>query len=267
MSRTPTQPAIRVDVDLTNPGQFFACCGLLELADRLWTSAAGWFEQGQFCIAADRAPAKALSGLLQSLVETDMVALEPTEPTISPLKLEGKFVLRLDWWLDERAGGTTYKTWAGQQKVLTIASAMHRAMGRAMFHDSRLFDFAEIVPDPESPKQSVAPFYFDARRAAGALNLDVGFSTDAQAIETLSFPTVEFLCLVGLQRFRPQANSNRTFTYFAWSKDTPLVPSVAASVACGAAPLPSTESFTFRLLFRTKYLKGFLPATSQGATA
>ncbi len=27
---------IAIPVDLTNPGQFFACCGLLELADRLW---------------------------------------------------------------------------------------------------------------------------------------------------------------------------------------------------------------------------------------
>ena len=35
---------IRVRVDPTNPGQFFACCGLLELADRLWDGAEGWFE-------------------------------------------------------------------------------------------------------------------------------------------------------------------------------------------------------------------------------
>ena len=28
-------PSIAVSVDPTNPGQFFACCGLLELADRL----------------------------------------------------------------------------------------------------------------------------------------------------------------------------------------------------------------------------------------
>ena len=34
---------IRVNVDPTNPGQFFACCGLLELADRLWPGAEGWF--------------------------------------------------------------------------------------------------------------------------------------------------------------------------------------------------------------------------------
>ena len=29
--------SIRIAVDPTNPGQFFACCGLLELADRLWS--------------------------------------------------------------------------------------------------------------------------------------------------------------------------------------------------------------------------------------
>ena len=41
-------PSIRVKVDVTNPGQFFACCGLLELADRLWPGAEGWFEEGHF---------------------------------------------------------------------------------------------------------------------------------------------------------------------------------------------------------------------------
>ena len=29
------KPTINVNIDVTNPGQFFACCGLLELADRL----------------------------------------------------------------------------------------------------------------------------------------------------------------------------------------------------------------------------------------
>ena len=41
---------IRVTVDPTNPGQFFACCGLLELADRLWKGAEGWFANQQFCL-------------------------------------------------------------------------------------------------------------------------------------------------------------------------------------------------------------------------
>ena len=36
-------PSIRVKVDVTNPGQFFACCGLLELADRLWKINEKWW--------------------------------------------------------------------------------------------------------------------------------------------------------------------------------------------------------------------------------
>jgi len=38
-----TMSTITVNVDVTNPGQFFACCGLLELAHRLWPGAEGWF--------------------------------------------------------------------------------------------------------------------------------------------------------------------------------------------------------------------------------
>lgn len=36
-------PSIRVKVDPCNPGQAFACCGLMELADRLCPEAEGWF--------------------------------------------------------------------------------------------------------------------------------------------------------------------------------------------------------------------------------
>src|ERR1700691_6010645 len=43
-------PSILDSVDVTNPGQFFACCGLLELADRRWPGAEGWFGGREFCI-------------------------------------------------------------------------------------------------------------------------------------------------------------------------------------------------------------------------
>jgi CRISPR-associated protein Csx14 len=51
MSQTP-EWLIRVRLEPTNPGQFFACCGLLELAHRLWGGAEGWFEDQQhhFCM-------------------------------------------------------------------------------------------------------------------------------------------------------------------------------------------------------------------------
>jgi len=59
-----SKPNIKIPIDLTNPGQFFACCGLLELADRLWPGAEGWFESDQFCINI------VSGGSLQSIVKS-----------------------------------------------------------------------------------------------------------------------------------------------------------------------------------------------------
>src|SRR5206468_3380955 len=58
------KPSITVSVDPTNPGQFFACCGLLELADRLWPGAESWFEKGEFSIACEGALNKVLDALV-----------------------------------------------------------------------------------------------------------------------------------------------------------------------------------------------------------
>ena len=158
---------IRVFINPTNPGQFFACCGLLELAARLWPDSEGWFEDGEFCICAGQQEVS-LEQLLRMVLAVEMDVEEPDKPTISPLTLAAPFNLRLDWWRDERSGGSTFKTWAGQQKVVGIAKAMHRALARAIPLGPKLLQLAEVLPDPDEPKKSVAPFYFDARRAAGA---------------------------------------------------------------------------------------------------
>jgi CRISPR-associated protein Csx14 len=36
-------PDLTLAVTPRNPGQFFACCGVLELASRLWPGSEGWF--------------------------------------------------------------------------------------------------------------------------------------------------------------------------------------------------------------------------------
>lgn len=255
-----SKPAIRVTVDPMNPGQFLACCGLIELANRLWRGAEGWFSGTEFLVAPLCGSGGSLEELIGALLNAELVPLTKDEPTTSPLLLGGNFSLRLDWWNDDQAGGATFKTWAGQQKVVSIAKAMHQALSRAIPLGTNLFSLAEVIPDPDDPRKSVAPFYFDARRAAGAQNLDIGFSTDAQRIDTLSFPSVEFLCLIGLQRFRPKDNGDRTFSYQTWTQHTPLEPGIAAAVACGSVHMPGSQTYLFRMLFRTKYLKGFLPA-------
>ena len=63
--RAVTDPVatIRVDVDATNPGQFFAWCGLLELADRRWGGAEGWFTPGRVLHLGRRWAARPRAGL------------------------------------------------------------------------------------------------------------------------------------------------------------------------------------------------------------
>ncbi len=91
---------IRVNVDPTNPGQFFACCGLLELADRLWPAAEGWFEKGEFLIACNGT----LTDLLDHLLAVPLELVDESDIYSSPAQLGYPFDLTLDWWQDSRAG-------------------------------------------------------------------------------------------------------------------------------------------------------------------
>src|SRR5581483_3376519 len=156
------------------------------------------------------------------------------------------------------------KTWAGQQKVVRIARAMHAMLGNPALTPETLLNTPAVLFDPQKPKDTVEPFYLDARRAAQANSIDLGFSPDAQGMMMPVYAAVEFLCLVGLQRFRPAAGEGRTFLYHTWP--VPLPPAAAAPAAAGAAAVPGADRYSLRLLFRTKYLKGFLPATRSKVT-
>jgi CRISPR-associated protein Csb3 len=249
------KPSLSVLVDVTNPGQFFACCGLLELAHRLWPGAEGWFEGGRFLLAADRDNAT----LPQLRCHLQACQLVPErnhdDEKTCPLRLRPKAAddrenaslsLLLDWWRDDPGVGGSLKTWAGQQSVTVIGCAMlHSAVGDQV--DERWLDMAKTASLPESPRKVVEPFYFDARRFANAL--DTGFSLDAQGAETAAYPAVEFLSLIGLQRFRPAPTDNRwTFKYWTWSQ--PLCAPVASAVACGALIVPGRRGYQFTLRFR-----------------
>jgi CRISPR-associated protein Csb3 len=112
-------------------------------------------------------------------------------------------------------------------------------------------------------KKSVEPFYFDARRFVHPL--DTGFSLDKQDAETIAYPAVELLCLIGLQRFRPAATPMKwSFDYWPWP--WPLTPPVAAAVFSGFSPVPGRQTHRFRLRFRDdqKRYKAFDFAISVG---
>lgn len=245
MSQEHTTFSVRVDV--TNPGQFFACCGLLELAHRLWPGAEGWFDDGGFSIRASGADEPSLAKLIDQLKQALIVSADPSmKESICPILVSAGFNLRLDWWLDQD-GGRRLKTWAGQQGALKIALAMRQELPSAA--NDLVLDLDVVM---------TAPYYFDSRRFVHAL--DTGFSPDEQEMKVVSYPAVELLALIGLQRFRPSTTNVRWgFSYHTWS--IPLPP-VTAACLCSGAIGGGHGPYCFQTLSRGgDYLKAFKPAT------
>jgi CRISPR-associated protein Csb3 len=239
---------ISISVDVTNPGQFFACCGVFELAHRLWPGTTASFTSGRFTTS---------TGDLRTLVDTaasaPLTSLVETDKAASPLNLGGPFGLRLDWW-KPGAGEPSLKTWAGKMQVARIALAMRRELVASL--EEGFLQYGVVVKGADKAK--VEPFYFDARRGTNALPLDLGFSPDAHAFETVAFPASEFFALIGLQRFRSRPVRTRVFEYLAWNRMLPI--RLAALAVNGAIEVPG-DALQFEAAFRSEYSKSFTSAT------
>jgi CRISPR-associated protein Csb3 len=237
---------ICLDVDLTNPGQFFGCCGIFELAQRLWPDVVAHFEGSRFVVSGGD-----LGELVTTTAQTPLDVLEPANQTSSALRLAKPFDLRLDWWKVERG----LKTWAGRMSVDRIAISLQQDLPSTL--DKGFFDDGHVVIGSDGKK--VEPYYFDGRRGATALPLDVGFSSDALSLETVAFSATEFFTLIGLQRFRPLEVKLRVYRYRAWRE--PLPATLAALAAANAIP-DQGALFQFESAFRTdqRKHKAFSPA-------
>jgi CRISPR-associated protein Csb3 len=286
--------AIQLRIEATNPGQFFACCGLLELADRVWSGAQAWFDSsGQTFFLrgwpeTPAPPAMLLTELARCPLTNVMTAAQVArrrelsakprkerEAAIesekkgldalyreAPLLLGEPFELRVDWFLDDRAGGDAFKTWAGQQSVLDIALGMKAALEAE--------DWSRVPPSDwlsQSTGRDGLPFNFDANLGDVGSDLDVGFSFDPltalklRELRLRTRPLIEFGAFAGLQRFRPmRVERENRYRYCTWGQ--PLFPELACVAASGFLPAVTIATFEFRLLYRTKYLKSFLPATA-----
>lgn len=240
---------IHLDVDLTNPGQFFGCCGVFELAQRLWPGSTAHFEGTQFVVSEGDLPK-----LIETTFRAPLTNLVEGDRSASPIQLGAPFELRLDWW-KPGSGTPSLKPWAGTMLASRIALAMkHDLLGSL---DKGFFCDGHVVVGADQKK--VEPYYFDARRGANALPLDVGFSADALSLETVAFPVTEFFTLVGLQRFRPAMLRQRVFRYRAWNTTLPIT---LAALAAGNALRDAGPLFQFENAFRTdqRKHKAFTPA-------
>ncbi|MEW5981353.1 MAG: type I-U CRISPR-associated protein Cas8c [Acidobacteriota bacterium] len=290
----------KVQVDVTNPGQFFACCGLLELVHRLWPGSDGGFAEDRWFVLSTTGPdvtadigqnlVNSLRGLLlTSLSQQERQEREFLEAEKRRLKKQGRslpeekeerrrqlgeqarggslhldshghagaFSLLLDWW--QREDDAVPKTWAGLQEIHKVARAAQDALSEVEDAISML-DYccvlrmsAEYWRGAKDGDKSVEPFYFDARRFSHAL--DAGFSLDRIGAETVAYPAVELLALIGLQRFRPivtrssrEPKVKAIVEYCTWHQ--PIGVAGAAAAACGSVPVPGRRRYSFKILAR-----------------
>lgn len=272
-----SEPTIRINVDVTNPGQFFACCGLMELADRLWSDSGvcGKFSSGSFDLSVGLSP-RSLKDIIEPFVKAEVQQLDTTDMAASTLYLGEPFNLRLDWWQKmegsnktrvDLGGGAQLKPWAGKQFGPLIFRLMKNACAG--------IDLLKLLDDPKAvydttgskeKKKTISPFYFDARREE--TSLDIGFSSDEQDMSVMAFPAVESLALIGLQRFRPavaEDSRGRSFLYTAWAEPLPTV--VAMAAVSGLVPVRSCGTFRFTKPSRGgEYLTMFSRATLERST-
>lgn len=244
-------PDVSVNVDVRNPGQFFACCGLLEISSRIWPDSEGWFEitgrRTTYCIATRSGHDDPLGKIVQRLCEPDTVIETDAEyynPGLRPLLLI-PFELRLDWWIEGGVNKSPLKLWAGQQTPLRIMSAMqtelqHIDLGRNIFSQHR----------PMSGRWGI-----DAASSWTARSL--GYSPDEQKMPWRTYPATEMFAAIGLQRCRSlriEEMKGRWFSYHIWT--WPLEISVVPAAAImGKGQI--ADKYVFQARMRNKQYGSF----------
>lgn len=213
---------LRVRLDPLNPGQFFACCGLLELVNLDHHGALSRFVLHQ---SQPRVADFMIGGQDHCMGLADVLArlriAEPEfpdqqiEPAIRPVSIPfNGTTLVLDWWLNEfRDGTVNLKCWAGQVTTNKLFSELLRSLDDTS-SDADLFERLRMTKDK---------FGVDPRSAWNAL--DFGFSPNEHGRDSATFPAVEILAAIGLQSFRPQAERRQGVRYCLWQ--TPLPAAVA----------------------------------------
>jgi CRISPR-associated protein Csb3 len=183
-------PNFSVSVDVTNPGQFFACCGLLELAHRLWRGAEGWFDHSKsiFTIRAVSESVVSLDSLLEQLRKCDISGLSEEEHrernTLETEKRRLKkqhqqlpkgredrlqelgtksrkgllvigqpFGIDLDWWQSDEDDVSVPKTWAGRQEIHKVARSSQEAL-KSVSTPSDLFNYSCVMRLPAEYRKS-----------------------------------------------------------------------------------------------------------------
>lgn len=257
---------IVVPVDVTNPAQFFACCGLLELADRLWPGGdvtaefiRPRFERSHFRLFSTCQ--LSIQTMVTALCASKRKSVDPYQPIkkngtlvrdvgkIKPVlldiprdhKLGNEMVsIRLGWWLDELAGQQLddFKLWGAHQTAEGLINDMANAVRVEKINDQTVL---------EESVGMMGRIGLDSRSSWNAL--DEGFSPNNQKLPVETYAATELLAAVGLETFKPYQNDG--YVYTCWIARLPAV--VARAAVCGCISVPDAIRYHFQVGKRGKF--------------
>ena len=219
-------PELRIPLDPCNPGQFYACCGLIDMFEYAGAKTLSWFRTdiqrprtSEFTVQID-------ADLNLQLVVNAIKRAEffpgsserpPYKDSIAPISVSiFDRDIELDWWLNEfHEKATPLKCWAGQVTTKKLASEIPKLLPEdgVISFDADGFTSTRFGVDPRSAWEA----------------LDLGYSPNEQNQVVRTYPVVEILAAIGLQGFRPKGTRKFGFSYCLWL--VPLTGSVART-AC-----------------------------------
>ena len=261
-----------IPVDLTNPGQVFACLGFAEAADILLGEARGGFDwqshdDVQFWLGAmgeedpitrvlrfldeatvkSMAPADSANDTEKWQIDTVPVESgvfpfrDPRKPATLPARLEDAagHAIVIDYWGDETRRDNV-KFWAGSggyPGVGLVRDVLDLMRGRATDHADDPFALAA---------EQSSSFRFDWRR--DYVPIDAGFSPNAHGDVTMQgYPVVEMMAAVGVTHARPSRRDKLEYSYgVAGLSGTDMYDPIFLRAALGAQR-PPFPGMPFRL--------------------
>ena len=231
----------RLPIDILNPGQVFACLGIVEIADALLGDAKGCWEwngnDSYFCVSAN-GDVDPIQSILEFLVNAEVFVRfpfdskniqkwkdtwkatklvdekdrdfpfpDPNSPATLPALLidEHGRTIEVNYWGDDtnRDNVKFFAGAGGYPGAALLADALKLVKSeRHKFHQNPLELFGE---------QS-SSFRFDWRR--DYVPADIGFSINKHKnIQAIGFPLVEVLAAVGVTHARPFRRENLQYLY------------------------------------------------------
>lgn len=272
--------ASTIPVDLRNPGQVFACLGLMETAEALsLREVEGGFDykegetQTTFTLSVE-GDADPIADAVRFVAGAEVIAHAPkgsdlsaakwqvaTEPTKTPaypspvpespatlaISLrQGERAVLIEHWLDgEAVGRDNVKFWAGAAGYPGAGLARDAVTCVAKLGGNAL---AAAAADPFAVAAPMSSsFRFDWRR--DYIPLDVGFSPNSQGGMTMvGYPLVELLAAIGLQNARPARIERRNKLAYRYGVTSERLPLVFARAVLGGEGLSfPTRLFRMRL--------------------